>query len=271
MPDRPYVDHLEADLADLGRALDVPPPPATLAADVRARLEREAGASPPVRAAAWGRRSVRGPFPSARTTWLAAAAVVLVVALGAGVALRGGDAGVDVRVGATSPTTEPPAAPVGVAAGLGTPASLADAAALLGDDLLLPDHPDLGPPDEVLVRRTTSPPVVFFLWRPAAGLPEVGDSGIGLLVTEVEGRTGCTYKTMKEEAGSATETFADGWRALWVEGRHVLRYCTVKQVLREQPARLDANALIWSEGSFTYRIEAGVARAEAEAIAATMD
>lgn len=268
MRDGTYVDRLEAELADLGQAIDAPPPPATLASDVRERLQREAPASPSG-ARSWGRRTVRGPFASARTTWLAAAAAVLVVAMTAGLALRGGDGRVDVRVGATSPSSAPaPTAPIGVAAGLGTPASLADAAALRGDDLLLPD---LGPPDEILVRRTTAPPVVFFLWEPTDELPEVGDSGIGLLITEVEGRTGCTFKKMADEADVAVETFADGWRGLWTEGRHVLRYCTVQQVLREQPARLEANALIWSEGAFSYRIEADVPRAQAEAVAATMD
>jgi hypothetical protein len=270
VPDRSYVDRLEAELRDLGRSLDVPRAPRTLAADVRARLEAEAGAGGGrgvVRP--WARRSVRGPFASTRTTWLAAAAVVLVVALAAGVAVRNGDGGVDVRLGAASPP--PASAPIGVAAGLGQPASLADAAALLGEDLLLPDVPGLGPPDEVLVRRTASPPVVFLLWEPAPGLPAAGGTGIGLLVTEIEGRTGCTFKKMADESPGAVETFADGWRALWVEGSHVLRYCTIQQTYREQPARLDANALIWSEGQATYRIEADVTQADAEAIAATMD
>lgn len=265
MPDRSYVDHLDADLRDLGRALDVPPPPPSLAADVRSRLAEEPAGGRP-----WGRRAVPGRFSSARTTWLAAAAVVAVLAAGAGFAVRGGDDGaVGIRLGAVPPP--PPSAPIGVAARLGTPATLADAAALLGEDLLLPDLPGIGVPDEVLVRRTATPPVVFLLWTPRPGLPEAGDTGIGLLITQVEGRTGCTFKKMVEDSPAAVETFADGWRGLWVEGRHVLRYCTVEQDYREQPGRLGANALIWSEGAVTYRVEADLSQAEAEALAATMD
>lgn len=266
MPDRSYVDHLEADLRDLGAALDLPAPPPTLAADVRARLEDEERGG---RSALRRRTGVVRRLPS-RTAWTAAAAAVLVVALSAGVVLRDEPDSVGLRLGSTPPP--PASAPIGAALGLGSPASLADAAALLGEDLLLPDVPGIGLPDEVLIRRTATPPVIFLLWTPREGLPEAGDTGIGMLVTQVEGRTGCTYKKMVEDSPTAVETFADGWRGLWIEGDHVLRYCTVVgRDYREQPDRLDANALIWSEGSVSYRIEARIPRAEAEAIAATMD
>ena len=262
MPDRPYVDRLEDELADLGRALDLPPPPPTLAADVRARLEAERAAG---RRRSAARRTVRAPFASSRAPWLAAAAAVLVLALVAGLTLPGGDDGA-VRVG--SPPPGPPAAPLGEALQLGVPATLDDARAVLAEDLLVPT--ELGPPDEVLIRRTADPPVVFLVWAADDRFPDVSGTGIGVLVTEVEGRTGCTFKKMTDEEPGAVETFADGWRALWVEGRHTLRYCTVTQDYREQPGRLDAGALIWSEGSTTYRIEAAVEQDEAEALADSM-
>lgn len=267
MPDRSYVDHLEADLRDLGRSLDLPDAPSTMAADVRARLEDEkrGGAPPSSRRGA----SVVRRLPS-RGTCLAAAAAVLVIALSAGVALRDDEGPVGIRLGSTPPPEA--SAPIGDALRLGDPATLAEAAALLGDDLLLPDVPGVDLPDEVLIRRTASPPVVFLLWEPREGLPEAGDTGVGMLVTQVEGRTGCTFKQMVEDSPTAVETFADGWRGLWVEGRHAFRYCTVvSKDYREQPGRLGANALIWSEGSVSYRIEVDLTQAEAEAIAATMD
>ena len=262
---------LERELAELGSRIEYPPTP-DLARAVRRQLE-EGDRTP--------RRGGFGlPTPSAR--WAAAAALVLLLAVPvlsqaaremfsgtfvAGPAADGGKPeGVAAESGdAASRASSPERAeePIGAGMGFGEPITLREARARAGGEppVLLPRSVELGQPDAVYALGPPSGDGVVLVYRSRPGLPSLGDTGIGLVLTELAGDLESTYL---EEAGSMKgfeEASVGGGRGYWVTGGRRLAPPDGRTW------RPRASVLLWEREGRALRLEADLPKKEAIRIA----
>jgi len=240
-------------LQDLGAGLDLPPggDPAA-AAVVRIRAAAGKPAAVPYR-----RREARRVV---RVTLATAAVVILVV-----VALPGpraalarflGIGGVEVITGAQ---LDP---------GL-------DAAYDLGDPVAVDRSVDRFPGDvDALVDELGRPAEAWsgrpegatsLLWPASDRLPDLGDTGAGLILTAFP-----TSDTPEITKLSATEGAIDaatvaGLPGMWVSGPHAMGFVTPDG--ERASVRLAANALVWTDGHTTYRLESELTRSQAVELA----
>lgn len=125
-----------------------------------------------------------------------------------------------------------------------------------------------GPPDAVFVDGNR----VSTVWIPTADLPEVGDSGVGLLHMQFAADidTGSLIKQLSD----GTDIMAvevRGFRGYWIVGEsHVLSYVDPDGVVLTDTARLAGNVLLWSEDGVTHRIESALSLEEATLIAESL-
>ena len=262
---------LERILVEVGRRLEEPPS-MDMAAAVGRRLRSEPAA---------GRRSVlvfrpRPAFGPAR--WRAAAvavaAVIVVIAgtlvfsPGARRAVAGwlGLRGVRIEVTPSAPGT--PSLSPGPAPDLGPRVSLAEAERQAGFDVLLPNLPELGLPDEVHVDPLFIYEQVFLVYRARPGIPEAEATGVGLLISEFRGRTDPDfYKKISNGGGSVQFLRVNGGDGYWIEGLHEVSYLDPKGLVVQDTTRIADNVLIWEQGNLTLRLESALSLNEALRIA----
>ena len=251
---------LERELGELGSRIEYPPTP-DLARAARRRLEEEE------------RTPRRGGFglPTLSARWAAAAALLLFLAVPllspatretfsgpfvAGPAADGGKPqGVAVESGDGAPRPSSP--------GRAESITLREARARAGDGapVLLPRAKELGEPDEVYALGRPSRGGVALVYRSRPGLPPLGDTGIGLVLTELTGDLESTYL---EEAGSMKgfeEVSVGGGRRYWVPGGHRLAPPDGRTW------RPRAGVLLWEREGRALRLEADLPKKEAIRIA----
>jgi hypothetical protein len=129
----------------------------------------------------------------------------------------------------------------------------------------------------VLVPRTLGDPdavyeegdVVTLLYRPRDGLPESQNTGAGALLSQFTGRTNQGFLRKLAGPGTTIESVTvDGEPGYWLAGAaHGLLYEDPSGAVREAPARLAGNTLVWRRGELTLRLEADVTQERALAIA----
>lgn len=245
--------NLEAALVDLSRAVEWAPAP-DVADRVRARTAgRPAASHPVVSHPKWGRR-----------TALAAAAIALGV-FGALLAAPGfraavadflglGRVKIETRETVPTPTTTAPDL------GLGREATLEEVNDLFGH-VEVPGI--LGAPDTVYL--SDSGDFVALVYDPSAELPEIADTGAGLIVFRLPGFPPGKYleKTLGPDA-RIRRVKVNGVEGLWVRGReHALAF--------EESIRTSGNALIWEEEEVTFRIEAMAGLTEVLEVARSLE
>ncbi len=247
------ADGLEERLTDLGRAISYPAAP-HLASQVADRLA--ATAARPGRPAGWPLRA-----SALRRAALAAVALLLVLAtvVAAAVWLVPGIRLVLLPGGATLPAATS-TADMPIEAGLGDPVALAAAAERAGFEPLDVDVTEYGPPDRAFVRDA----VVTYVWASDATLPATRAPGVGLLVTQLEGRVEDAWYEKQIVDGTATvEPVQVGTSpARWVSGQpHSLVYIDVDGEAVEETRRVVGDVLIWrSDYGITVRIESTLGR-----------
>ncbi len=240
-------------LVDAGAHLAVPPLPDLAPAVARAVV------AAPERRGARGRTAlatlrdlVRPPGASSRRRALALAVALLVLLAGAaiatGLAVRG------VRLLFREEPVPTSAAPIGSRLGLGERVSLPEADAGVAFDLVVPT---LGPPDEVWLSDAATGGLVTFVYAPSDRLPELGRSGVGMLLSQFAGRTDAP--SIEKEILSGTEVVeveVNGEPGYWITGQpHAVRFLDSEG--REVPPgpRLAGDTLIWQRGPLTLRME----------------
>jgi hypothetical protein len=239
----PTMDELEHMLATLPRRVEFPPTP-----DIAARI----AADLPERHA---------PLLRRRTTWYAIAAVVLALAV-LTTALPGprraiadflGLPGIRIEFGPSSGSDESPTE-IGTTILFGERLSLAEAQDAASFSVLLPQRQ--GEPDEVYLRRDDDGTVVSMLYRAGDGLPQIGTTGVGMLLMEFRSTTQ-TPDIAKRAMGDGTfvVTSVDGRDAFWITNGQLI--VAPPDLGEAQPAfsRRSGNVLIWSDGQVTYRLE----------------
>lgn len=137
----------------------------------------------------------------------------------------------------------------------------------------LPAGGAAGPPDEVWLNRRGGATVVGLVWSASGELPEVGDTGVGMLLLEIGTDDDDEIFIKKMVAGGEAEMASvHGRMGLWIENG-VLAVAPVEGLMLEPlgPAvRRSGNVLIWSDGEVTYRLETSLPRAEAVRIAESL-
>ncbi|HYT25231.1 MAG TPA: hypothetical protein VEP73_01925 [Actinomycetota bacterium] len=273
---------LERALADLGAHLEHPATP-PVAEAVAARL---AGAPAPA--------DGRGRRPPARPRWrrLAVACLVIVLlaiaVLAASPATREAAArlfglrGVRIQLGGpagTAPPTSPRTGPAttartgpGAELHLGTPASLAQARALVRFPVAVPTAPGFEHPDAVYVdpgQPADGRVDLVYLGRP--GLPASPDTGVGLLVTQF--RAGISEEFVKKvqmSEGGIEAVTVHGGRGYWFAGRHDFAFVDRHGNGGYEVSRVAGSTLVWERGDVTLRLEGQVSKQEALRIAESM-
>jgi hypothetical protein len=131
---------------------------------------------------------------------------------------------------------------------------------------------EFGPPTAVHILEWNLGTQVFLAWEVSDRLPEVGDSGIGLLVAEFRADLDEEFFVKIVASGTVVEHVAvKGARAFWLGGSpHIFMFATPAGSKVEDGSRLAGNVLIWEADGVTYRLESGLGRTEALAIAESL-
>lgn len=257
-------DDLVLALHDLGERLDLPAADPVAAAVDRIRTTT----TPP--AFASRDRALRRPIPRPKRL-LAAAAVAVVVAVAGALAAPGARHAVADWLGIGSVrltyTGEIPG-DTDRAYDLGTPVPLAEAFDRAAWPLSMPSG--MGDPDGVFVGRPTGS--VTLVWAASAELPEVDESGIGLLLGAIPGATDAGAVSKQATSGTTVELVRVGDSpAYWIAGEpHRLLVTDPDGQIVADATRLAGNTLLWTDGDVTYRLESALDRDEAVDLASDM-
>ena len=254
------MTELEQRLVRLGAALDFPVAP-DVAETVRDRLEA-------------GRAPRRFRLPERRT--LALVLAILAVTIGAAMAVPPartaileffGLQGATVRRVETLPRVSER---IALELELGREATLAEARSAAAFPLLVPE--ELGGPDRVFVSDAVPGSKVSLLYGPRDGIPRSRYTGVGVLVTEFDGKIEPEF--IGKLAGQATkieQLSVDGERAIWLEGGpHAVFFSTRGGTIGEDTARLAGNTLLVQQGSVLVRLEGELSREQAVRVARSL-
>jgi hypothetical protein len=263
-------DALAGSLRELAEAIDWPVASVgggpDLALRVRVRLVSDA--SRPA-ARPWWR-------PARRALILALAALLALAAIAGAIGL--GLPGLHLSL--VQPSTPPPTfdrsrspapgAP-GSTLGLGKPVTLEAAATLVGRPIPVPGDPAIGPPDAVYV-DTTRANQVALVWRDRADLPHSLEPGVGLVLMAFDGLVDDSYYEKMLGSDSTVEPVTvKGHRGLWIAGAaHFFFYRRPSGEVIDDPRRWVGDALVWSDGVMTYRLETALGKAAAIRIAESL-
>ena len=276
---------LEQVLTRLGRHVAYPPIP-DIASRVRATLESSDAISNsrarffqriprPGRASPW---DVRLALLAACLLAALAASVVLLPDVRTAIANRLGLRGAEIRW--LDETPPPPPSPVGRSLMLGRPVMLAEAQAAVRFPVLIPAAAGIGVPQEIYVSGGGADAMISFVYPAATGLPAVGETGAGALLTQFAGRTersliekGLVSPSTSGQPESLLEPVTvHGEPGFWISGapHAVFFVCSGVGECRQEPYRLAGDVLLWEHEGVTLRLESGLSRDAALAIAETV-
>lgn len=247
---------LEAALRMTAAAVDVPPTPA-LATALRSRLVE--------------------PQPPARPRWMPALAfagaclVAILAVLTFSPTARDAVAdffGVDgIRIG----FGEPEGPPLDFDLDLGEQVSAVEAQMLVDFPIRTLHHPDLGAQDGYFYAEPPPGGAISTVYEASDELPEVGDTGVGLLLTQFRGHPDEGYFKKLFQMDEPVEfVTVDGTHGYWLGNVHELVYYDRDGAPQAEDARLSGPALIWESGGVTYRLESNLTKAEALTYANTI-
>ena len=290
---------LEAALRDLAGSLATPvAPESTGALDparrARQRIELGAGAGgprPQRRPWAWlvpspGRRFGRGAG-LALLALLVLAAVAGAIGLGLpGIRIVQAPSGTAAAPGGSptfgSPSRTPGtsaspvrgspgatgAGPLGSGLGLGDPIPVADAASAVDIPVVVPSAPGVGGPVSAWLLDGR----LSLVWPAGPGLPVTREPGIGLILAEFRGSVEPGYFEKIVGPDTTVEPVAvDGVIGYWISGApHELVFVDAHGQAVFDSRRIVGDTLLWARGDVTFRLESGLDRAAAVALAETL-
>ena len=287
MADQPLALRSDRDLEAALRVFgeDVAWPEATptpggadVAAAVRVRIETMPRTIVPARP--------RWSWWPARRALVAAALILLVLAAIAGAATLGlpglhlilGPAPVSPPA-SLAPRASPAAGVSGSASAGDVPGStmslgqlvpLDELDARAGFHVAWPSDPAIGPPDAAYIDPTLGGQVAL-VWRSRNGLPDTLEPGIGLVVTAFQGTADSGFYSKAVGSGTTvTSVLVDGHRAFWMEGDPHFLFYEGRDGFVHDPRRWVGDALLWTRGPITYRLETSLGEAAAIRLAESM-
>jgi hypothetical protein len=259
-PMGPARRDLQAMLVELGRDLDYPRS-ADVAEGVGARLRSHPRkpsriTSPRRPARAWGFAAI---------ALVAVATGVMTLSPAARTAVAGwlGLPGVRIET-----RTGPPPSPLGGGLHLGERVTLAEAADRVGFDVVLPRAVRLGAPDAVYLGYPPAGGRVSILYRPGPGLPPAAGSRVGALLTELDATLTDDLVKKISFPDTRLELVAVGPdRGYWITGQAHILLLEPGGGVFEDEARLAGNTLLWLHDGVTLRLESGLTKRRALAVA----
>jgi hypothetical protein len=160
----------------------------------------------------------------------------------------------------------------GMRLNLGRQVQLDEVEALTGHPLRLPTDARLGPPDSVWVDQSKGGQVAY-VWAADADLPETSERGVGLVLMRFPGTVENEFyeKVIGQGTTLAMVDVAghDGW---WISGdMHFFFYERPGSGFVDDGRRWVGDALVWNDGTATYRIESALGREATIALAESID
>ena len=241
---------------------------------IRVRVRLVAAPPRPSRRTWSSWRPARRALVLALLALLALAAIAGAVGLGLpGLRLTLGDAPVSPPPSITpSATTTPPPGPLGSRLGLGDPVALEEVETVTGLPVRLPADPAIGPPAAVYVDPTRNDQVAF-VWAATDALPRTLEPGIGLVLMRFDGTTDDGYhRKLIGEGATARPVTVGGEDGFWISGApHYFFYYRADGSIVDDTRRWVGDALIWSDGATTYRLESALGMDRTIAIAESLE
>ncbi|MBA2299156.1 MAG: hypothetical protein H0W22_00085 [Chloroflexi bacterium] len=264
---------LEAALRDLVGAIDWPTAAPAGSPDIAVRI-RVRLMERPARTGLFGWPVV----PWRRALVLALTALLALAAIAGAVGL--GLPGLQLILGQPSssppPSVEPsrtaPSGPLGSTLRLGEPVGLDEVEALTGNPPRLPSDPAIGPPDSVYLDPSRGNQAAF-IWASGRALPATREPGIGLILMRFDGTVddGFRQKILGDDV-TAQPVSVDGGRGFWISGpAHFFFYVGADGTIIDDDRRWVDDALVWSDGATTYRLETSLGRDAAIALAESLE
>lgn len=217
-----------------------------------------------------------GPRPAWSTGWRLAALAAIFVGVavlsipGARSTVAGWLelAGVDIEIGNDRGGSDDAPTSLGGELFLGRRVSLAEAQSAVSFEVLIPSSLSVGNEPDVYLDHRDGSPVISLLYPASETLPEIGDTGAGLLLTQFD-PAGDTDAYIKRTAMDAAPEFliVNGSWGAWIEDGSL----TIPgDTARADVDRPSAHVLIWGVGGVTIRMETNLPRDEALGIARTL-
>jgi hypothetical protein len=222
------IDRLDGELRLLAKDVVFPPTP-----DIVARLGRRVGERP---------SGARAPWMRSMALAIALSMLVVATVLGLSWVLPGLRI---VPVGSVPPASS---LTPGAELRLGAPAT---------DAPLRVDG--AGMPDSIFA--TADGGVVSLVFVAGDGLPEIKDTGIGLLIQRIEGdlETVMIEKLVDEVGASVIPISVGDAPGFWIKGPpHLVRSLTAEGAVRAEMTRLVGETLVWQGDGALYRMESAL-------------
>lgn len=154
--------------------------------------------------------------------------------------------------------------------GLGQRVPLDKLDAIARFDVAWPSDPALGPPDAAYVDPTLGGQVAL-VWRSRPGLPDTLEPGVGLVVTAFRGTADGGFYSKALGSGTTVQSVPVGDdRGFWLSGDPHFLFYEGPDGFVHDPRRWVGDALLWTRGAITYRLETSLGQAAAIRLAESM-
>jgi len=172
-----------------------------------------------------------------------------------------------------APTPTPTLPPIaGMRLALGRQVALDQVESETGVPVRLPKDERLGPPDSVWIDPAKGDQVAY-VWKASSDLPQTLEPGVGLVLMRFDGQNEEGFYDKAINSGTTLERVkVGGHDGYWISGDpHFFFYTTADGRFVEDPRRWVGDALIWTDGTATYRIESSLGRDATIALAASIE
>jgi hypothetical protein len=177
--------------------------------------------------------------------------------------------------GSARPSASPPpspsptiSGPPGTGMGLGDPIAVADAASAVDIPIVFPTTPGIGSP----ATAWSIDGRLSFVWASSLALPATREPGVGLILAEFRGSVQPDYFQKILNADTTLTPVAVGdVTGYWISGApHEIVFIDRYGQAVFDSRRIVGDTLIWARGDVTYRLESGLDRAAAIALAESL-
>jgi hypothetical protein len=161
-----------------------------------------------------------------------------------------------------TPTPTPTLPPItGMRLNLGRQVELGEVEPMTGVPVRLPTDERAGQPDTVWVDEAKFDQIAY-VWAASETLTETSERGVGLILMRFDGRSDDEFYQKVLSSGTRLQTVSvDGHEGFWISGEvHFFFYERPDVGHVDDGRRWVGDALVWYDGTATYRIESAVGR-----------
>jgi hypothetical protein len=170
--------------------------------------------------------------------------------------------------GSASPTALP--GPPGTGLGLGVEVDPAAVDGVAGFRVPRPPDGTFGPPDAAWIDGTHNDQVGL-VWASSPTLPDTTAPGVGLIEMAFRGKIDeGWFKKIVDPRTKVETVTVNGHRGFWISGEPHQFFYEGPNGFVDEPRRWVGDALLWSDGPITYRLESSLGRDASIALAESM-